>query len=320
MSALTTWLTAIADAIRGKDGTALPIDHIDFPAKIAAIPQLDTSDATALVTDILAPKTAYVDGEKITGTSTYDADTSSGTAVEADIASGKIAWVDGAEVTGTSTKNADTTDATAVENSLLYGHTAYGADGTKLTGAGAYWQYAKSTGANVFEIFKGDTSLVNASLYWPGIYTIYSAFSGCSNIETINFESLAGGGALTYARYAFLNCAKLTTISGAPLNFTSLTGNMIGSIFLGCAALVTVGFAASSIYDAITFVHSPLLSTASLLSIANGIGAAITLTLHATSKTNCDNILVDNVGGVAVLGSAMTLSAFITGVKGATIA
>ena len=28
MSALTTWLTAIADAIRGKDGTEDPIDHV----------------------------------------------------------------------------------------------------------------------------------------------------------------------------------------------------------------------------------------------------------------------------------------------------
>lgn len=237
-------------------------------------------------------------------------DTSSGDAVEADLQLGKIAYVQGEEVVGSSTKNADTTDATLTANDMLYGVTGYGADGTKLTGAGAYWPHVKS----MFEAFNGGTLTGDVDIYAPTCSVLFNAFRGTA-ITSLKFVfgTISGN-----FNYPFYGCTSLVTLDGVFTLATTLTSLP----FYNCSALVTVAFTPSCITSSISFSHSPLLSTASLLSIANGLDAAspATLTMHATSKTNMDNINVDVVDGLAVIGTTKTLTQFITTDKGWTIA
>ena len=65
---LTDFLTNTAEAIRTAEGSTNAINPQDFDTKITALKlSVQTADATATDSDILANKTAYANGEKLYG-------------------------------------------------------------------------------------------------------------------------------------------------------------------------------------------------------------------------------------------------------------
>lgn len=210
----------------------------------------------------------------------------------------------------------------AVANDLLYGKKAV-VNGTEVIGAGAYWQYVKVMSGNIFSN-AGLTGSVN--IYNPNaeIYgnSLFSTNADMTSL-TLNRFYVASG---AQSGATFQNCTNLQSINVA-IDLSNST--YVTSMFLGCSSLVTVSFVANTIKLSLSFSSSPNLSSASLVSIANGLlegASAKTLTMHATSKTNMDNLMGDVTGSAgsyvftANAGGATSLSTFITTNKGWTIA
>ena len=155
---------------------------------------MDTSDATARAADILSPKTAYVDGERITGSipskaaATYTpgaADQTiasgqylSGTQTikgDADLVAGNIKA--GVEVFGVS--GTFTSDANAQAGDMLSDKTAY-VDGEKVTGS------IPSKAAATYNVSSSDQTIA-AGQYISGVQTIRAVST--TNISSANIKA-----------------------------------------------------------------------------------------------------------------------------------
>lgn len=228
---------------------------------------IDTSDATARASQILAPETAYVDGEKVKGTMPYVGQIIEQLDVERFDVVIPEGYHDGTGVVYINTEPPHNVtpsnveqqvmassgnvlssvtvegDANLIPANIAEGVSIFGVTGTHSGGGGGGDNVAKSIVDKSITSYSDSTvttvggySFVDCnqmtSVSVPSATTLGNyAFSSCGVLSSVNIPSVT-----TLGQYAFNACTALETISGGEV---TATGNYS---FTGCTALSSVNF------------------------------------------------------------------------------
>lgn len=252
----STFKTGIADAIKGVDSTATVTGDSslpDFTSGIQNIVPNVTSDATATAGHILKDKTAYVNGNKVTGTiasktaATYTPGTSNQIIAAGQYLSGAQTIAGDVDLvaenikTGVNIFGVDgtfTSDATATEYDIARDKIAY-VNGNKITGAiktiakdssyKSFGSISKSSTNDKYMYFKfGDvlSDGTNGTLFRDGSkLDIY--VSDHTALGTASTDKVLAGGTFTSTRGVCLtgtmnNYSGVETPRGSTANITSV--------------------------------------------------------------------------------------------------
>ena len=218
------------------------------------------------------------------------------------------------------------------------------------SGTDARWKFLQDYATKLESLFRSATlpTVVDINLEGFGkLSSINNMFLAVGGAETVTIRNLVSNAtnftavdlfyytnSIKYVK--FVDCAfspqnwteafrsaSIISVDGE-LDFSNTTN--VTQMFTTASNLTEVRFKANTLKISMPKINdSPLLSNASLISIANGLNGSVTgqsIALHSTPKARCSTIMGENMSGTFIASDSGTLSLadFITTIKGWTIA